>query len=290
MKFTKMTGLGNDYIYINCIEERELGDIPELSKKLSNRHFGIGADGIILIDKSDIADFKMRIFNCDGSEAEMCGNGIRCVGKYVYDKGLTKNKEITVETLGGIKTLNLFPEEKNDYMTEIGEIKGNDKIKNVEVDMGEPEFKSLDLPIVEGEEIAKDIDILVGDKIYRFTAVSMGNPHVVTFVEDITLVPIEKVGPEIENNEIFPHKTNVEFVEVVDQEHIKMRVWERGSKETYACGTGACAAVVASGVNGYTKPKVDVELLGGNLQIKWGSNNHIYMTGPAQTVFEGEIV
>lgn len=292
MKFTKMTGLGNDYIYINAIEEKEIENIAELSKKLSNRHFGIGADGIIIIDKSDIADFKMRIFNSDGSEAEMCGNGIRCVGKYVYDNGLTNKEKITVETLAGTKSLNLFPQKQNDYKTEVGEIKEekNKVVDSVEVDMGEPNFKSADLPKIEGEEIAKDIDMTIENQVYRFTAVSMGNPHVVTFVEDINLVPIEKIGPIIENDEIFPHKTNIEFVEIIDKNHIKMRVWERGSGETFACGTGACAAVVAGGVNGYTKPEVNVELLGGNLQIKWNKDNHIYMTGPAKTVFKGEVI
>lgn len=297
MKFTKMNGLGNDYIYINCLEEN-VSNPTELARKLSNRHFGIGGDGIILIENSDIADFKMRMFNNDGSEAEMCGNGIRCVGKYVYDNGLTNKQDITIETLAGIKELNLFFDEtkseknKHNLHMEIGTLPENTrkKVTKVQVNMGEPIFKSKDLPSIEGEEIAKDIYIEVDGEKYRFTAVSMGNPHAVTFVEDVDNIPFNVIGSKVENSPLFPHKTNVEFVEIRDKEHIKLRVWERGTGETLACGTGACASVVAAGVNGYVNHKVNVELLGGNLQIDWKDDNHVYMTGPAETVFTGEIV
>lgn len=275
LRFTKMTGLGNDYIYIDCTNNKKIENVKEIAKKFSDRHFGVGSDGIILIEDSDIADFKMRIFNSDGSEAEMCGNGIRCVGKYVYDKHFTDKEEISVETLAGVKSLQLFC---------------NDGIcKEVKVDMGEPAFKDKDLPTIADEEITKDLKIKVKDKELRFTLVSMGNPHAVTFVEDIENIPLEQYGPIIENNEMFPNRTNVEFVQIDDKNNIKMRVWERGAGETLACGTGACASVVAGGINGYTDSDVTVELLGGKLNIKWDDNNHIYMTGPATKVFEGEI-
>lgn len=252
-----------------------MDNINQMAKRFSDRHFGIGSDGIILIEDSNIADFKMRIFNSDGSEAEMCGNGIRCVGKYVYDNGLTDKKTISVETLAGIKHLLLYC---------------NDKTCNeVEVDMGEPEFKDEDLPTIEDEEITKDLKLKVKDRDFRFTLVSMGNPHAITFVENVEDIPLEQYGPIIENNEIFPNRTNVEFVQIDDENHIKMRVWERGAGETFACGTGACASVVAGGINGYTDSNVIVELPGGKLNIKWDKDNHIYMTGPATKVFEGEI-
>lgn len=246
-----------------------------MAKKLSDRHFGIGADGIILIENSDKADFKMRIFNCDGSEAQMCGNGIRCVGKYVYDNGLTSKQELKIETLAGIKDLTLICKDG--------------KCNSVKVDMGEPKFKSNDLPYRQGEEINKDLYIPIGDKVFRFTVVSMGNPHAVAFVENVDAVPLEEYGPIIENHFAFPNRTNVEFVEIKDKNHIKMRVWERGTGKTMACGTGACASAVASGVNGYTGENVEVELPGGNLEVEWHHDNHIYMKGPATTVFTGEI-
>lgn len=242
---------------------------------MSDRHFGIGGDGIILIENSDLADFRMRIFNSDGSEAEMCGNGIRCVGKYVYDNGLTNKKNISIETLAGIKNLKLSCDKGKCY--------------EVEVDMGEPIFKDTELPTIQDEEMTKDLKLNVGGEDYRFTLVSMGNPHAITFVEDVDKIPIEKYGPMIENNKIFPNRTNVEFVQIDDKNHIKMRVWERGAGETFACGTGACASVVAGGINGYTGDEVTVELPGGNLNIKWDKNNHIYMKGTATKVFEGEI-
>ena len=250
-------------------------NLEELVQKLSDRHFGIGSDGVVLIEKSNLADFKMRIFNSDGSEAEMCGNGIRCVGKYVYEKGLTGKEKIFIETLAGIKELKLYCE--------------NGICDKVCVDMGEPAFKSEDLPTFLDEKITKDLKLKIDDIEFRFTLVSMGNPHAITFVEDVRNIPLEKYGPIVENDSIFPHRTNVEFVEIKDKNHIKMRVWERGTGETLACGTGACASVVAGGVNGYTDSEVIAELLGGKLSIKWDKNNHIYMTGPATTIFEGEI-
>ncbi len=217
----------------------------------------------------------MRIFNSDGSEAEMCGNGIRCVGKYVYDEGLTDKQDITIETLAGIKKLHLSCDRS--------------QCSKVEVDMGEPEFKSKDLPSIQDEEITKDLKLDVGDNEYRFTLVSMGNPHAVTFVEDVENIPLDKYGPMIEKNKIFPNRTNVEFVQINDKNNIKMRVWERGSGETFACGTGACASVVAGGINGYTDENVTVELPGGKLNINWNKDNHVYMEGPATKVYEGEI-
>lgn len=217
----------------------------------------------------------MRIFNSDGSEAEMCGNGIRCVGKYVYDEGLTDKQDISIETLAGIKKLYLSCDRS--------------QCSKVEVDMGEPEFKSKDLPSTQDEEITKDLKLDVGDNEYRFTLVSMGNPHAVTFVEDVENIPLDKYGPMIEKNKIFPNRTNVEFVQINDKNNIKMRVWERGSGETFACGTGACASVVAGGINGYTDENVTVELPGGKLNINWNKDNHVYMEGPATKVYEGEI-
>lgn len=234
-----------------------------------------GGDGVILIENSHLADFKMRIFNCDGSEAQMCGNGIRCVGKYVYDKGLTDKEELSIETIAGIKKLKLFCK---DGICE-----------SVCTDMGEPAFRSDDLPMFWDEEITKDLKIQVDDREFRFTLVSMGNPHAVTFVENVAEIPIEKYGTIVEKDSLFPNRTNVEFVEIRDKKHIKMRVWERGTGETLACGTGASACVVAGGVNGYLDNDVEVELLGGVLNIRWDKNNHIYMTGPATTVFEGDI-
>lgn len=249
--------------------------VKELAKKYSDRHFGIGADGIILIQDSNNADFKMRIFNSDGSEAEMCGNGIRCVGKYVYDNGLTKKQNISIETLAGIKKLHL--------------ICNNDIREEVEVDMGEPKFKTPDFPEIQGETITRDMNISVGNDEYRFTLVSMGNPHAIAFVEDVDQIPLDKYGPIIENNSKFPNRINVEFVQIEDKNNIKMRVWERGSGETFACGTGACACVVAGGLNGYTDDKVTVELPGGKLDVKWDTDNHVYMKGSATKVFDGEV-
>ncbi len=277
IKFTKMHGLGNDYVYIDCYSENvELGNISDLAKFMSNRHFGIGSDGIILICKSDIADFKMRMFNFDGSEAEMCGNGIRCVGKFVYDKGLTNKKTIKVETLAGIKELNFNLKEG--------------KVETVRVDMGEPILSPKEIPVIFEKEPVKDLKIKALDKEFSFTCVSMGNPHAITIVDNTKEFDIEKYGPVLETDEHFPKRSNIEFIEVLDKNNIKMRVWERGSGETLACGTGACSVAVACNIKGLTERKVNIELLGGTLEIEWDQKtNHVFMTGPAVTVFEGVI-
>lgn len=277
LNFTKMTGLGNDYIYINCMNGEKLKNIPEMTRKLSDRHIGIGADGVILIDKaSDLnSDCKMRIFNSDGSEAEMCGNGIMCVAKFIHDKGLSTKDKLVIETLAGTKKVKL--------------IENNGECNEAIVDMGEPIFQDTNIPYNVYEAFNKDLDLNVEEEKIRVTVVSMGNPHAVTFVENLENIDIEKYGPEIENNPIFPNRTNVEFVQIIDKNNVKMRVWERGVGETCACGTGACAAAVASGLNGYTDENVTVKLPGGVLKIEWGKDNHIYMQGPANTIFEGMI-
>lgn len=270
--FTKMQGLGNDYIYINCIN-REYEKILKYIPKFCDRNFGIGADGIILIIESKIADFKMRIFNADGSEAQMCGNGIRCVGKYLYDKHITQKTELSIETLCGIKKLKL-----NVVKNEV---------ESVQVDMGEPSFITKQIPMIGNNNITK---IIVNGKIIELNCVSMGNPHTVILANNIDKLDIEQYGALIENNSIFPERTNVEFVQILDSENIKMRVWERGAKETLACGTGACASAVICTNKGYTKRDINVHLLGGKLNITWNkNNNHVYMTGIAKTVFEGRV-
>lgn len=276
MKFTKMQGLGNDYIYINCTKGYESIENPgELSKKLSDRHFGIGGDGIILICDSDLADFKMRMFNKDGSESEMCGNGIRCVGKYVYDFGLTKKNNITIETLAGIKNLKLNIS------------KG--KVESVCVDMGEPILDPNKIPL-KCDNNKNIIELNLLDNKFIFHCVSMGNPHAITVIDDIKNFDVNKFGKLVESDYHFPKKTNVEFIQILDTNNIKMRVFERGSGETLACGTGACASVVSCVLNGLTERKVKVNLLGGFLDIEYNeSDNHVYMTGPAVTVFKGEI-
>ena len=275
IKFTKMQGLGNDYVYIDAINQN-IENMSSLAKFVSDRHFGIGSDGLILICKSDIADFKMRMFNSDGSEAEMCGNGIRCVGKFVYDKGLTDKKTLTIETLAGIKTLKLNTKEG--------------KVETVKVDMGEPILDPEKIPVISDEKPVKNLLLKAEDKEFKFTCVSMGNPHAITEVEETEKFDVEKYGKVLEVNKAFPNKTNVELIKVLDKEHIKMRVWERGAGETLACGTGACATAVACYLNGKTNRKVEVELLGGKLYIEWNEkDNHIYMTGPAVTVFEGVV-
>lgn len=278
LNFTKMTGLGNDYIYVDCTSGVKLKNIPELTKRISDRHFGIGADGLILIDKPENSnsDFKMRIFNSDGSEAEMCGNGIRCVAKLIHDNELSNKDKISIETLAGIKKVKILEDEEG---------KCNEAI----VDMGEPIFQDNNIPYDLYEPFNKNLILDVGEEKMRFTVVSMGNPHAVTFVQDLENIPIEKIGPMIENNPIFPNRTNVEFAQVIDKNNIKVRVWERGVGETFACGTGACAAVVAGGINGYTDENVSVNLRRGELKIEWGKDNHIYMQGPATTVYEGRI-
>lgn len=277
MMFFKMQGLGNDYVYIDCINGKEPIDIKNLTRKLSNRHFGVGSDGLILLCKSKVADLKMRMFNSDGSEAQMCGNGIRCVAKLAYELGLICEEITTIETLSGIKTLKL------------NIVKG--KVKTVEVDMGAPILEATKIPVSSSAKIEDKkvkAEVKVKNKKIELTCVSMGNPHAVTFVNDIKNFKVAEYGPILENSDIFPEKANIEFVEVVDKNNIKMRVWERGSGETLACGTGACSSVVASSLNGYTDRKVNVQLLGGNLEIEWKPNNHVHMTGPAVTVFKGE--
>lgn len=275
MKFTKMQGLGNDYVYVNCFKET-IENPPEMAKKVSNRNFGIGSDGLIMINPSDVADFEMEMYNADGSRSEMCGNGIRCVGKYVYDYGLTEKEHISVETLAGIKYLDLTVEDG--------------KVKLVKVDMGSPELVPENIPIVADGNRVIDEPINVNGTEYRMTGVSMGNPHAVVYVEDVKGLDIEKIGPAFENHERFPNRVNTEFVKVLDQNTVEMRVWERGSGETMACGTGACAVAVACILNGLTEDKVTVKLLGGDLQIEWDKEaDKIYMTGPAEVSFDGEI-
>lgn len=275
LEFTKMQGLGNDYIYIDATKIR-IKNPNMLAKYMSDRHFGVGADGLILILPSSKADFSMRMFNADGSEAEMCGNGIRCVAKFVYDKCLTDKKIITVDTKAGIKTLTL---------NVVGKY-----VDTVKVDMGIPKYESECIPVISNTKIAKNLKIEILDKIFDVTCVSMGNPHTVIFVDDVDSFDVKKYGELIEKNEMFPQRTNVEFVEIKDNLNIKMRVWERGTGETLACGTGACASVVACVLNGLTSRNVRVQLLGGNLDILYNDNNHVYMTGPAKTVFEGKLV
>lgn len=277
MMFFKMQGLGNDYVYIDCINGKEPIDIKNLTNRLSNRHFGVGSDGLILLCKSKVADLKMRMFNSDGSEAQMCGNGIRCVAKLAYELGLICEEITTIETLSGIKTLKLNIV--------------NGKVKTVEVDMGAPILEATKIPVSSSAKIEDKkvkAEVKVKDRKIELTCVSMGNPHAVTFVNDIKNFKVAEYGPILENADIFPEKANIEFVEVVDKNNIKMRVWERGSGETLACGTGACSSLVASSLNGYTDRKVNVQLLGGNLEIEWKPNNHVHMTGPAVTVFKGE--
>ena len=277
MMFFKMQGLGNDYVYIDCINGKEPIDIKNLTNRLSNRHFGVGSDGLILLCRSKAADLKMRMFNSDGSEAQMCGNGIRCVAKLAYELGLICEEITTIETLSGIKTLKLNIV--------------NGKVKTVEVDMGAPILEATKIPVSSNAKIEDKkvkAEVKVKNKKIELTCVSMGNPHAVTFVNNIKNFKVAEYGPILENADIFPEKANIEFVEVVDKNNIKMRVWERGSGETLACGTGACSSVVASSLNGYTDRKVNVQLLGGNLEIEWKPNNHVHMTGPAVTVFKGE--
>ena len=276
IEFVKMHGLGNDYLYINCIKNREPLFPEELAKRLSNRHFGVGADGIILVCNSKIADFKMRIFNSDGSEAEMCGNGIRGFAKYVYDYNLIDKNEFKIETLAGIRKVKLNTLNKS--ITE-----------NITVDMGEPILHPVKIPVLTREEPPiKDLKIVIKNKIFTITCVSMGNPHAIIRLHNLEDINIKEYGPLIENRSEFPKRTNVEFIEIKDRSRIK--IWERGAGETLACGTGACASTVASVLNGYTERKVVVELLGGELEVEWNEeDSHVYMTGPATTVFRGRI-
>ena len=274
ISFTKMHGIGNDYIYINCMSD-EPADLPQLSQRLSDRHKGIGGDGIILICPSDVADFKMRIFNADGSEARMCGNGSRCVGKYVYDKGLTTKRLITLETLAGIKTLVLNVKDG--------------VVDNVTVDMGCPSVDPAEIGMnINGDSLI-DAPVVTTKGSVNITAVSMGNPHGVIFTDDLSTAHVHSLGSELENHRMWTDRANIEFARVDSPEHITMRVWERGSGETMACGTGACATAVAAVLTGRTDRKVTVALAGGDLNIEWSGDGHIYMNGSATTVFEGII-
>ena len=279
IKFTKMHGCGNDYVYVNGFSEViSKEDKPEWVRKVSDRHFGIGSDGAIFINPSPNADFEMEMYNADGSRSEMCGNGIRCVGKYVYDKGLTKKDRITVESGGKIKILDLSVKDG--------------KVFEVKVNMGSPILAPKEIPVVSEKEqlISEPIHIEALRKTYEMTCVSMGNPHAVVFMENVADLEIEKIGPLFENHKVFPNRTNTEFVKVVDENNVEMRVWERGTGETLACGTGCCATAVACILNGYTKEEVTVHVLGGKIRIFWDrEENLVYMTGPAETVFEGEI-
>ena len=275
MKFTKMQGIGNDYVYVNCFKEK-VDNPSELAIKVSDRHFGIGSDGLILIKPSQKADFMMDMYNADGSQGAMCGNGIRCVAKYVYDYGLTDKEQISVETLSGIKYLDLTV--------------ADGKVELVKVDMGEPILTAKDIPVLADSEKVIDAPIQVDGKEYHITAVSMGNPHGIVYMDDVENLKIEEIGPKFENHQRFPDRINTEFVQVLNRNTLRMRVWERGSGETLACGTGACAVTVASALNGKTDREVTVQLLGGELKVCWDQEtNHVFMTGPAKVVFDGEI-
>jgi len=277
LKFVKMHGAGNDFIVVDGTTENIIeDDLPELSKRICDRHFGVGGDGLIIVLHSNVADFRMRIFNPDGSEAEMCGNGVRVFAKYIYDRKMHKDVAMTVETLAGIKTLEINAT--------------GDKAKTVRVDMGEPKLLRFEIPM-RGKPDVKVIGepLRVAGKRIEITCVSMGNPHCVVFVDDVDHYPVGKMGPLIENHPKFPARTNVEFVEVINPHEIKVRTWERGVGETLACGTGACASVVAGSLNGKTLRKVTVHLRGGDLNIEWADNNRLLMTGPAEEVFEGKL-
>ncbi|MGN0497193.1 MAG: diaminopimelate epimerase [Lachnospiraceae bacterium] len=275
MKFTKMHGLGNDYVYVNCFKET-VDNPAEVSIKISDRHFGIGSDGLILIKPSDVADFRMDMYNADGSQAEMCGNGIRCVAKYVYDYGLTDKTGISIETLAGIKYLDLHIE--------------NGKAETITVNMGSPILQPDMIPVVSDKDKVVDEPIVVQGKEYNMTCVSMGNPHCIVFVDDTEHLTLEKIGPDFECHKAFPKRVNTEFIQVLDRKTVNMRVWERGSGETLACGTGACASTVACILNGLTEDEITLHLLGGDLLVRWDrEENLVYMTGPATVVFDGEI-
>ena len=275
MKFTKMQGLGNDYVYVNCFTEK-VENPSQVAVRVSDRHFGIGSDGLILIKPSDVADFEMEMYNADGSQGAMCGNGIRCVAKYVYDYHLTDKTSISVNTKSGIKYLDLTVE--------------NGKVKEVKVNMGAPVLKTAEIPMIYSKEQVIAQPLNINQNLYEVTAVSMGNPHVIVYMNDVKNLKIEEVGPYFEKSSVFPESVNTEFVRVIDRNTVEMRVWERGSGETLACGTGACAVAVACVLNGYTEEQVTVKLLGGDLKIFWDREaNLVYMTGPAEVVFDGEI-
>jgi diaminopimelate epimerase len=273
IKFTKMHGIGNDYLYIDA-RRKKIKNLSELARKMSHRNFGVGSDGIILILNSKSADFKMRIFNADGSEAEMCGNGIRCFAKYVYDHGLIKRKEIAIETLAGVKHVEIFTK--------------HDKVSKVRVDMGEPILLRDRIPMIGDPGMVIDEELQLDGIKFNVTAVSMGNPHAIIYVEDVKNFPVQKYGPMIENHPSFPKRTNVEFVQVIGEKEVVQRTWERGSGETLACGTGASAVTVAGILTKRTARSITIHLLGGDLEIEWNEkDNHVYMIGPAVEVFEG---
>ena len=275
MKFTKMHGISNDYVYVNCLEAA-VPDPVRTARIVSDRRCGIGSDGLILICPSEVADFKMEIYNADGSQAEMCGNGIRCVGKYVYDRHLTDRTTITVETLAGVKTLELDVQ--------------NGVVERVTVDMGEPVLQPSRIPVLAEGDRFVDMPVEVAGKEYHITCVSMGNPHAVVFLPEIDTMDLEKIGPAFENHALFPKRINTEFIRVIDAHTLQMRVWERGAGETWACGTGATASLVAAVLNGLTGRQAELRLRGGNLNIRWDeATNHVFMTGPAAFVFDGEI-
>lgn len=275
MKFTKMQGIGNDYVYVNCFRE-QVENPSQVAIKVSDRHFGVGSDGLILIKPSDVADFEMEMYNADGSQGAMCGNGIRCVAKYVYDYHLTDKTSISVNTKSGIKYLDLTVEDG--------------KVKEVKANMGAPILNTAEIPMIYGKEQVIAQPLNINQNLYEVTAVSMGNPHVIVYMEDVKNLKIEEVGPYFEKSSVFPESVNTEFVRVIDRNTVEMRVWERGSGETLACGTGACAVAVACILNGYTEDQVTVKLLGGDLKIFWDREaDLVYMTGPAEVVFDGEI-
>ena len=277
MKFTKMEGCGNDYVYIDGAKEIIAPEEkPDFVRRVSDRHFGIGSDGVIFINPSTEADFEMEMYNADGTRAEMCGNGVRCVAKFVYDKGLTDKCDISVISCGKIKYLKLFLKDG--------------KVDRVKVNMGAPELVAERIPVICEKEQVVDEPIMVLGKEYKMTCVSVGNPHAVVFMDDVEHLKIEEIGPHFENHERFPKRINTEFVKILDRQTVQMRVWERGTGETLACGTGCCATVVACVLNGLTDETVTVKLLGGEIKITWDREaNLVYMTGPATTVFEGEI-
>ena len=276
MKFTKMHGAGNDYVYVNCFEE-QVANPAEVAIKVSNRNFGIGSDGLILIMPSDKADVRMRMFNSDGSESDMCGNGIRCVAKYAYDHGIVTKTEITAETGAGILTLQLFPNNAN-------------KIERVRVNMGPPRLSREEIPMngtPAPQVVAEELTVL--DKTFKITCVSMGNPHCIIYVDDVDSFPVATYGPLIENHQLFPRRTNVEFIQIISRNEVKQRTWERGAGETLACGTGASAVCVAGVLNNLTDRKILNHLAGGDLELEWVENGPVFMTGPAAEVFSGEI-
>ncbi len=279
MKFTKMHGCGNDYVYINgALEQIPQEKKPGLVRFLSNRHTGVGGDGVIFINPSDVADFEMEMYNADGTRAEMCGNGIRCVAKYVYDKGLTDKQQLSIVSAGQIKYLEL-------------KVGSDHQVYTIKVNMGQPILRPDQIPVALSGDSAVNVPIQVDGQEYHMTCVSMGNPHAVVFVDRVADMNLEQIGPLFEHHELFPNRTNTEFVQIVDRQHVKMRVWERGTGETLACGTGCCATAVACVLNGLTDPSVTVGVLGGEIEVTWDrESNLVYMTGPAITVFEGETI